>query len=68
MFVQAIETVVKFTRPIHSITRNYGSTQIIPGAATLFFINADGWAITCGHVADQIFAADKITNKLQSFN
>lgn len=67
MFVTAIETAVKFTRPIHSITRNYGSTLVTPGAVTLFFVNADGWALTCGHVADQIVAADAIGTKFQSF-
>ena len=67
MFVQAIETAAKFTRPIHSISRNYGSTEVVAGAATLFFVNADGWALTCGHVADQIVAADAISNKFHSF-
>lgn len=67
MFVQAIETAAKFTRPIYSISRNYGSTQVVAGAATLFFVNAEGWALTCGHVADQIVAADEIENKFQSF-
>lgn len=67
MFVQAIETAAKFTRPVYSISRNYGSTQVVAGAATLFFVNTDGWALTCGHVADQIVAAGAIGNKFQSF-
>ncbi len=45
MFVNAIERVDKFTRPIHSILRNYGSTDIIPCASTMFFINDEGYAI-----------------------
>ena len=68
MFVNAIETVAKFTRPIHSIGRNYGSTLIQPGAATLFFINADGWSLTCRHVAQQIILADKLLKKRNEFD
>lgn len=68
MFVNAIERVDKFTRPIHSILRNYGSTDIIPCASTMFFINDEGYAITCKHViegliqpADAILTINTIT-------
>jgi hypothetical protein len=67
MFVQAIETNSKFTRPIFSIFRNYGSTQVVPGAATLFFVNADGWALTCRHVAGNLLAADELLKKFLEF-
>jgi len=67
MFIQAIETASKFTRPIFSIFRNYGSTQVIPGAATLFFVNADGWALTCRHVASNLQAADELHKKFMAF-
>ncbi|MDP2930526.1 MAG: trypsin-like peptidase domain-containing protein [bacterium] len=67
MFVQAIEIAAQFTRPIYSIFRNYGSTQVIPGAATLFFVNAEGWALTCGHVGGNLLAAGEINSKFQSF-
>lgn len=67
MFVEAIEIAGKFTRPIHSISRNYGSTTIQPGAATLFFVNADGWALTCKHVAGQIVATGKLAHKYDAF-
>lgn len=63
MFSQAIEIAAKYTRALHSISRNYGSTVIQPGTATLFFINADGWALTCGHVADQIAASEALAKK-----
>ena len=54
MFVNSIEEVSKFTRPIHTITRNYNETIVSPGAATLFFVNEEGCAITCKHVVDLI--------------
>ena len=67
MFVHAIETAAKFTRPIHSISRNYRSTAIHPGAATLFFVNPDGWSLTCAHVAHQLQVAEQILVKYQAF-
>ncbi|MBI2423211.1 MAG: trypsin-like peptidase domain-containing protein [Candidatus Hydrogenedentes bacterium] len=67
MFTKAIENAAGFTRAIHSISRNYGSTVIQPGAATLFFVNADGWALTCGHVVRQLLASDKIMANRQAF-
>lgn len=67
MFVAAIEKVADFTRPIHTILRFFGSTDVHPGAATLFFINADGWALTCRHVAEQLVAADQLQQRYQSF-
>ena len=58
MFVKSIKEVSQFTRPIHSIMRTY-SGEIIPGAATLFFINEDGYAITCKHVLELLLDADR---------
>jgi hypothetical protein len=67
MFTQAIETAAKFTRAIHSISRYYGSTRINPGTATLFLVNSDGWALTCGHVADQLKAEKALKRKAEAF-
>lgn len=67
MFVQAIEIASHFTRPIHLISRNYGSNLIQPGAATLFFVNSDGWALTCRHVAQLLLEADQLLAKRQAF-
>ena len=67
MFVEAIEIAGKFTKPIHSIMRNYGSDTVQPGAATLFFVNSNGWALTCKHVANQIAAAESIGRKYDAF-
>lgn len=67
MFVEAIETADRFTRPIHSIGRNYGSKIIQPGAATLFFVNSDGWALTCRHVAEHLVAGEQLGAKHRAF-
>jgi hypothetical protein len=67
LFVSGIGTAARYTRPIHTITRVWGSTTVIPGAATLFFVNADGWALTCKHVASQLAAADQVLAKFAAF-
>ena len=67
MFVKAIDIAAEFTRPIHSIGRNYKSDLIQPGAATLFFVNSEGWALTCRHVAEQIIGADQLLQKRHAF-
>lgn len=67
MFIEAIDKATRFTRPLHSISRNYKSIDIHPGAATLFFVNKDGWALTCKHVAHQIVAEKKINENYINF-
>lgn len=67
MFANAIEHVGNFTRPIRFISRNYKNTTIAPGTATLFFVNDDGYAITCKHVAELILQAEQINQHYSSF-
>ena len=67
MFEQSIETVANFTRPVNSIIRTYSGKQIIPGSATLFFVNDEGYAITCKHVVDMLSSSDNINNSYASF-
>lgn len=67
MFADAIEKVGGFTRPIKFISRIYKDNVISPGCATMFFINEDGWALTCRHVANEIIAADKINDRYSHF-
>jgi len=67
MFTEAIEIAAKFTRAIHSISRNYGSSVVQPGTATLFFVSSDGWALTCGHVANQFIAGRTLARKAETF-
>lgn len=66
MFVKSIKEVSQFTRPIHSIMRTY-SGEIIPGAATLFFINEDGYAITCKHVLELLLESNRVNANYESF-
>jgi Trypsin-like peptidase domain len=58
MFIKAIEEIQKFTRPIHTITRYYGSNVAVAGSGTFFFVNGEGIAITCKHVAANIINSD----------
>ncbi|KAA0990260.1 S1 family peptidase [Dyadobacter aurulentus] len=67
MFVEAIEKVDQFTRPVHFIFRYYSGSDIVPGTATLFFVNEDGFAITCRHVARQILHANSIYENYLKF-
>lgn len=67
MFTTAIEKLSQFTRPIHTIERNFNSTTIRPGAATLFFVNESGVAITCKHVAEVMFQADQLAARYTDF-
>lgn len=67
MFVHAIEQVGGFTRPIFSISRTFGDTTIQPGTSTLFFVNENGYALTCKHVAEMIATAEKINLHYEAF-
>ena len=67
MFIKAIERVSQFTRPIHSILRTYAGKQVIPSASTLFFVNEDGYALTCKHIAETLLSSEKINNHFQQF-
>lgn len=67
MFQESIEKVASFTRPIHTILRTYGGNQIIPGAATLFFVNEEGYAITCKHVIQHLAASEKLNINYTAF-
>ena len=67
MFVEAIERVSEFTRPIHIITRLYHQSEILPGAATLFFVNENGYAVTCRHVAEIIVNAGALRQNYNLF-
>lgn len=66
MFQQAIEKVLQFTRPLHSISRTY-SGLVLPGSSTFFFVNDQGIAITCKHVAEMIPAAQNISQQFLHF-
>jgi hypothetical protein len=67
MFTEATETASKFMRPIHTITRTHGSPEVALGAATLFFLNNEGWALTCKRVVKVIAAEDRVSKTYQQF-
>jgi hypothetical protein len=67
MFVDAIDRVDPFTRPLHSIIRLYGHNEIVPGCATLFFVNDDACAVTCKHVAELVVNADALYQNYGNF-
>lgn len=67
MFVNSIQKVAGFTRAIHSISRNFEGKKVERGAATLFFVNQEGWALTCKHVAQWLTQADVINKKYSGY-
>ena len=67
MFKEAIEKAANFTRAVHTISRTYGGKQVLPGAATLFFVNEDGWAVTCKHVVELLAASEDLNRKFIRF-
>src|SRR5882672_6122383 len=66
MFEPAIEKILQFTRPLHTISRTYGGL-VLPGTSTFFFVNDGGVAITCKHVLDLIPAADNVNQNYLRF-
>ena len=62
MFSNAIKEISKFTRPILFVSR-LNSDKLIPGSATLFFINEEGYALTCKHVVTIIINVANASNK-----
>jgi hypothetical protein len=66
MFESAIEKISQFTRPLHTISRNYGGL-VFPGTSTFFFVNNKGVAITCKHVANMIPAAENMNAAYSKF-
>ena len=63
MFINAIETIQQFTRPIHTIVRYYGNDFATPWTGTLFFVNDQGIAITCRHIAENIINSEAINQR-----
>jgi hypothetical protein len=67
MFRTAIESVAPFTRPIHFISNVYGEKEVRPGAATLFFVNNEGVAVTCKHISNLMRQTSELGTRFQAF-
>lgn len=67
MFVKAIEEVAGYTKAIHIIQRVWGASRIVPGSATMFFVNSDGWALTCAHVAKNFIDGGNLAERFNAF-
>ena len=67
MFADAIEKIGDFTRPVKIISRKYKENLVVPGLATMFFVNDEGCAVTCKHVAAEIINAEKINKNYREF-
>jgi len=67
MFVKAFEEAIQFTRPIHTIVRYWEGEQPEPGTSSLFFVNDEGWALTCKHVANVLGSSGKINETYEQF-
>jgi hypothetical protein len=62
MFVNAIEKVSRFVRPVCFVKRN-NNNDLSSGTSTIFFVNDEGVAITCKHVATTLINIDRINSK-----
>ncbi len=67
MFANAIDYVGQFTRPIKFVVRKYKNDELIPYTATLFFVNDEGYALTCKHFAQSILNSLTINENFETF-
>ncbi|HEX6335212.1 MAG TPA: serine protease [Flavisolibacter sp.] len=67
MFEKAIEEIIRYTTPVCTISRDYGELTVCPGAATLFFVNEEGCAVTCRHVAELLLNRDNMNRRYVAF-
>ena len=67
MFQNAIENVGRYTRPIHFISNAYGEKDVRPGAATLFFVNDEGVAVTCKHISAILQQSGELSTRYTAF-
>lgn len=67
MFEDAIEKISETMRPVHTIMRKYADNSIVPSAATLLFVNDEGYAVTTRSFADMLIASGQIEKRYNEF-
>jgi hypothetical protein len=67
VFVRDVEVASAWTRPVYFISRFFDQSNVVPGSATLFFINDKGVFLTCKHVLGLIQACDPLNSKYKQF-
>jgi hypothetical protein len=67
MFSKAIEEAAGYTRPYAYDHPDLPWKQGHSRFSTLFFVNEEGYAVTCKHVADTIAPSDNMNKQFQQF-
>jgi hypothetical protein len=58
MFADAVETAMKFTRPVVVSRKTIGG-DLSSGIGAFIVVNRDGWIVTASHIIEQILEMDK---------
>lgn len=67
MFRDATKLQYDYLSWIKFIARKYNSTEIEKSGASFFFVNEEGWAVTCKHVLDIIILVDEMNQNYEKF-
>jgi hypothetical protein len=68
MFKAATKLQYEYLVWIKFIFRKYNVDIIDKGGSTFFFVNEDGWGVTCKHVLESMLEIDRLNNDYMQFN